>query len=137
MGEVHQFTDQHSRFKPGFAGDGELLDNLDEVLRAIEVLTEPFGLAMALQKISVSTAGHLDGSKGFSLPNLMKLALSLHASTDRERSQLMPINRRWPIAELLGFIKEFYESQTGNKKVLIQYTVIRGVNDSPEHAKDH
>ncbi len=119
-----------------FMGMGEPLDNVSEVLRAIDILTEPLGFAMAQRRISVSTAGHLEGLKALlsEKPNI-NIAFSLHASSDRERSQLMPINRKWPLGEVLHFIKEFYGNTTNKKrKVLIQYTLIHGVNDSMDHA---
>lgn len=119
-----------------FMGMGEPLDNVEAVKKCLRILCEPLGLNLALRKISVSTAGHLDGLKSLlqDFPQVA-LALSLHATTDRERSQLMPINRRWPIAEVLDYLRGFYRNQDGDRSVLIQYTVIHGVNDKPEQAQ--
>lgn len=119
-----------------FMGMGEPLDNIEAVKKSLRILCEPLGLNLALRKISVSTAGHLDGLKALlqDFPHVA-LALSLHATSDRERSQLMPINRRWPIAEVLAYLRSFYENQGSDRSVLIQYTVIKGVNDQPEHAE--
>ncbi|SMF14365.1 23S rRNA (adenine(2503)-C(2))-methyltransferase RlmN [Pseudobacteriovorax antillogorgiicola] len=116
-----------------FMGMGEPLDNVENVSRSLDILNDPLGLNLSLRRISVSTAGHLDGIKEIlRLQPKVTLALSLHASTERERSQLMPINRKWPITEVLAFLKKQY---AGTKKsILIQYTVIHGVNDSLEHA---
>ena len=66
----------------------------------------------------------------------VSLALSLHATGDRERSQLMPINRRWPIADILSFLRDFYAQKAPDRSLLVQYTVIRGVNDSARHAAE-
>ncbi|MCX6131417.1 MAG: 23S rRNA (adenine(2503)-C(2))-methyltransferase RlmN [Proteobacteria bacterium] len=118
-----------------FMGMGEPLDNIEAVSQALRILSEPMGLNFALRKISVSTAGHLDGMKILleRFPNV-SLALSLHAATDRERSQLMPINRRWPLASILGYLRSFYQESSSARSLLVQYTVIRGVNDKLEHA---
>ena len=117
-----------------FMGMGEPLDNVPAVSRALDILSDPYGLNLSLRRISVSTAGHLDGIREIlKLQPKVTLALSVHASSERERSQLMPINRRWPISEVLAYLKEQY---SGTKKsVLIQYTMIQGVNDSIEHAE--
>lgn len=119
-----------------FMGMGEPLDNVDAVSTAIAILTEQLGLAIGLRKISVSTAGHLDGLKVLlqRYPNV-SLALSLHATTDRERSQLMPINRRWPMREVLDYLRHHHAAHAVNRTILIQYTMIRGVNDSLDQAE--
>ncbi len=120
-----------------FMGMGEPLDNIEAVMQSLKILREPFGCHLALRKISVSTAGHLDGLKILlnEFPDVA-LALSLHAARDRERSQLMPINRRWPIAEVLAYLRSFYAQGLTDRSLLVQYTVIQGVNDSQEHALD-
>jgi 23S rRNA (adenine2503-C2)-methyltransferase len=121
-----------------FMGMGEPLDNLDAVKSALSIMIEPVGLHLAQRRISVSTAGHLDGIKGLleAYPQVA-LALSLHATNDRERSQLMPINRRWPIRSILDYLHEFYaQNPDEDRSLLVQYTVIRGVNDSPRHAQE-
>ncbi len=120
-----------------FMGMGEPLDNVIEVSRALHILSDPWGFHLALRKISVSTAGHRDGLVAIleEFPDL-SLALSLHATTERERSQLMPINRRWPIGELLDFLRAHYERTGTDRSLLVQYTVIRGVNDSERQARE-
>lgn len=116
-----------------FMGMGEPLDNVDHVSQAISILTDPFGFNLALRKISVSTAGHLDG-----LESLLKMipkvpiALSVHAAIDHERSRIMPINRRFPLEAVLNRLKDDPIQQ--EQGILIQYTLIDGVNDSDEHA---
>lgn len=119
-----------------FMGMGEPLDNVEALKRSLEILCVPIGPAFSLRKISVSTAGHLDGIKNLleAFPKV-SLALSLHATNNRERSQLMPINRRWPIAEVVDYLKSFYADRTDDRSVLIQYTVISGVNDTEEQAQ--
>lgn len=116
-----------------FMGMGEPLDNVENVSQAMDIMNDPYGLNIPLRRISVSTAGHLEGMKRLlQLQPKATLALSLHATTNGERSRLMPINRKWPIGDVLTYIKEKFHG-TG-RKVLIQYTVINGVNDSDQHA---
>lgn len=120
-----------------FMGMGEPLDNVPELVKGIDILTDPLGLAMAPRRISVSTAGHLDGLKALlrQRPSV-NIAFSLHATSETVRSQLMPINRRWPMTEVLAFIRDYYSRCLPKRKVLIQYTLINGVNDSLAHAKE-
>ena len=118
-----------------FMGMGEPLDNLEQVAVAIDIFSDPWAFNLAERKITISTAGHLDGLKKAMaiLPNV-SYALSLHATTEIERSKLMPINRRFPLAEVLDFLRT--ASKGYDKDFLIQYTVIDKVNDSKEHAEN-
>lgn len=116
-----------------FMGMGEPLDNVDAVAGAIEILTDPYGLSIGIRHIAVSTAGHLDGLKAL-LARVPKarIALSVHSVDEARRSKIMPINRRWPLASVLEFLKE---RQTGGLPgILLQYTMIKGVNDSLDEA---
>lgn len=117
-----------------FMGMGEPLDNVASVVQAIEILTDPYGLGLGLRHIGVSTAGHLDGLREL-LDRLPKarIALSVHSVDDARRSKIMPINRRWPLADVLTFLKE--RQAKGTPGVLLQYTMIKGVNDSLEEAE--
>ncbi len=118
-----------------FMGMGEPLDNLDALIPAVNILTDSLGTGLSLKRVAVSTAGHLDGLKAFlqAYPR-GAVAFSLHATTPSERSRLMPINRRWPMEDVLQFLGEHYKTHNRHGWLLVQYTVIRGVNDSSEHA---
>lgn len=117
-----------------FMGMGEPLDNVEEVVSAVNILSDPWGLGVALKKITISTAGHLEGLKKFSKFNLkLNLAFSIHGTTNLERSQLMPINRKWPLEEVLSWFDKY--TQKNSTYVFIQYTIIDNVNDSLDHAK--
>lgn len=118
-----------------FMGMGEPLDNLDALIPVVNILTDSLGIGLSLKRVAVSTAGHLDGLKAF-LEAYPKgaVAFSLHATTNSERSRLMPINRRWSMEDVLGFLGEHYKVHNRHGWLLMQYTVIRGVNDSFEHA---
>jgi len=115
-------------------GMGEPLDNVDAVTKSISILTNPFGMNLAKRRISVSTAGHLEG-----LESLLKahpdarLAVSIHSAFDSERSKIMPINRKWPLETLIEKIRTTPALQENG--VLLQYTLISGVNDSIDHAR--
>ncbi len=115
-----------------FMGMGEPLDNVDAVIKALRILTEPHGLSMARKRLSVSTAGHLDGMRQLfrEMPNV-SLALSLHATDDALRSRIMPINKRWPLAEVFAFLRQH---DWGKNSLLVQYTLISGINDQLKHA---
>ena len=114
-----------------YMGMGEPMDNLSAVMKSIDILTDSRGLAIGLAKISVSTAGHIDGMREISVkyPRL-PLAVSLHSPFDEQRTKLMPINKRYPLSNLVLLL----ESISVNHPVMIQYTLIKGVNDSLDHA---
>lgn len=116
-----------------FMGMGEPLDNVDAVARSIGIFSDPLGSNIALRKISVSTAGHLDGLKEITrlVPDV-RLAFSLHQADHVKRVRLMPISRQWPAEEIMGFMRE--RSKTHPFPLLVQYTVIHGVNDTDEDA---
>ncbi len=117
-----------------FMGMGEPLDNVDEIIRGVEILTDDYGFAFARRKITISTAGHLEGLKKLldRFPTI-SIAFSLHAASNQLRSRIMPINRRWSVEEVVQTIKAY--NQKTNRSVLIQYTLISKVNDGLEHAK--
>lgn len=117
-----------------FMGMGEPLDNADAVGKAITILTDPYGFNIAKRKISVSTAGHLDGLNRIlqTHPDI-RLAISVHSPFDKERSKIMPINKRWPLTSVIEKLKSL-DTHTENG-LLLQYTLIAGVNDSLEHAR--
>jgi len=122
-----------------FMGMGEPLDNLDNVLQAIRVLNEPNGLAIPLSQITLSTVGRIDGLRRLAalarvepLWRTLRIAVSLNAPTDALRATLMPVNRAMPLAELRQALCTYPLPPRG--LFLIEYVVIKGVNDAPEHA---
>ncbi len=119
-----------------FMGMGEPFDNYDNVLKAIDVISDQRGLNVARRRITVSTAGLAEGIRKFGSagPPLVKLAISLNASNDRVRSELMPVNRSLP----MGRLREMLMAYPLKKKYffLIAYVQIPGVNDRPEHAAE-
>jgi 23S rRNA (adenine2503-C2)-methyltransferase len=118
-----------------FMGMGEPLANYDETLRAIRLLTHPLGLRLGARRITVSTSGVVPAMRQLAKERLqVGLAVSLHAPEDELRSRLMPINRRWSIAEVMA-AADHYAEVTG-RRVSYEYTLMAGVNDSNELARD-
>ena len=118
-----------------FMGMGEPLDNVPAVSAAISILTDPYGLNMAMRRISVSTSGHLDGLNALIADHPdARLAISVHSPYENERTKIMPINRRWPLSTVIEALRNLPTQQKNG--VLLQYTLIRGVNDSVAHAHE-
>lgn len=115
-----------------FMGMGEPLDNFDNVSRAIEALIASWGFAWSPKRITLSTIGvlpklrqYLDGSK-------CHLAVSLHNPFPEERLQMMPVQKAWPLEEVLALIRKY--DFTGQRRVSFEYTMFGGFNDDKRHA---
>lgn len=131
MGDHHRWQDE--RFNLVFMGMGEPLANYGPVMEAIRILHDPRGLNLGARRITVSTSGVVPQIERMSEEGLpVGLAVSLHATTDELRTRLVPINRRWPLAELIPAARE-YGIKTG-RRVTLEYTLLAGVNDSEEDA---
>lgn len=116
-----------------FMGMGEPLFNYTEVMKAVHILNKDIGIAA--RHISISTCGIIDGIKKLmNEPMQLNLAISFHAPNNEIRSKLMPINKRDPIEVLLQVVREYLE-KTG-RKVMIEYLVIKNVNDSSDNARE-
>ena len=114
-------------------GIGEPLDNYDNVLTFLENITHKEGLNIGWRHISLSTCGIVPKIKELADMNTqLNLCISLHASDDETRSTIMPINRRYPISELISAAK-YYVSKT-NRRITFEYSLIAGVNDTEAHA---
>ena len=115
-------------------GIGEPLDNFDAVLRFLELVNSEEGLHIGMRHISLSTCGLVDKIRLLAEKDLqLTLSVSLHSPDDESRSRIMPINRRWNVAELLCACRDYYE-KTG-RRVSFEYTMIDGISDSPEQAE--
>ena len=113
-----------------FMGMGEPLYNLDAVSDAIEILADEEGAAISRRRITVSTSGVAPMLKPLGERTAAMLAISLHAVTDELRDQLVPLNRRYPIAELLAAVRA-YPGLSNARRVTFEYVMLKGVNDSP------
>jgi len=131
MGEFHGWRDD--RFNIVFMGMGEPLANLAAVVESIRILHDDHGLNLGARRVTVSTSGLVPQIRELTKLDLqVGLAVSLHATTDELRDELVPVNKRWPIRELLDAAREYGRSV--GRRVTLEYTLIGGVNDSPEDA---
>ena len=120
-----------------FMGMGEPLHNIDEVLKAVDILLDPRGLAFSRNKVTVSTSGLVPQMERFLSESEASLAVSLNATTDYIRNWIMPINRKYNLDSLLGLLRrEFPRTDLGRhqRQVFFEYIMLAGVNDSDEDA---
>ena len=103
-------------------------------MKALSIINDPFGLTIGARHISISTCGLIPGIERFSKQQLQyNLAISLHAPNDELRSKLMPINKAYPLKDLMKALKDY--SSLNNRRLTFEYLLIQGVNDQLEHAK--
>ena len=115
-------------------GIGEPLDNYDNVCRFLELVNSGEGMNVGMRHISLSTCGIMPRILELAESKLqLTLSVSLHAPDDETRSRIMPVNRRWPVDELLAACRTYFE-KTG-RRISFEYAMIRDVNDSPETAR--
>jgi len=114
-------------------GMGEPLHNFEPTMQALEILTDTRGLNIGPARVTVSTVGHVPGIRKLARhPKRYSLAVSLHGATDEEREALVPVNRKWPLAELMDACREYTEIK--GERVFVAWTLIGGVNDDVEQA---
>lgn len=118
-----------------YMGMGEPLHNYDATARSLRLLTHPTGIGLSTRKVTVSTSGLVPeiARLGEDFSGHIGLAISLHAADDAARSALMPINRKYPLAELLPALKAYPLPK--RRRITIEYTLVAGKNDSPEEAR--
>src|SRR3990170_3264861 len=115
-------------------GMGEPLSNYNNVVKAIEILNNPLGPAIGARRITLSTAGLVPGIKKLGEGNLnINLAISLNASTDEQRNLIMPVNKKYPLKNLLEACREFPLRK--GRMLSFEYVLLEGVNDSPDDAR--
>ena len=115
-------------------GMGEPLMNFDNVVRAMSVMRDDLGYGLANKRVTLSTAGLAPMIDRLGVESDVSLAVSLHAPFDELRSELMPINRKYPIAVLMDACVNYALRKKGDS-VTFEYTLMKGVNDQPEHAR--
>jgi len=118
-----------------FMGMGEPLYNLDSVAAAIDVVSDGEGISISRRRITVSTSGVAPQLKPLGERTEAMLAISLHAVTDELRDELVPLNRKYPIAELMDAIRA-YPGVSNARRVTFEYVMLKGVNDSPAEARE-
>lgn len=114
-----------------YMGMGEPMDNIDEVLKSIEILTSQYGLDWSHKRVTVSTIGVTIGLRKFLQNSKSRLAVSLHNPFDEERRKLMPMQKAFPISEVLEIIENDPYPQ---RRVSFEYIMFAGVNDTKRHA---
>lgn len=117
-----------------FMGMGEPLANYANVVRAVKVLLDDFGYGLSKRRVTVSTSGIVPAMYKLNDEVDYALAVSLHAPNDELRDILVPINRRYPISELMGACRD-YVKRKAHRHIYIEYVMLNGVNDKPEHAR--
>ncbi|MEO0068554.1 MAG: 23S rRNA (adenine(2503)-C(2))-methyltransferase RlmN [candidate division WOR-3 bacterium] len=115
-------------------GMGEPLLNLDEVLKAVKVINSNYGLRIGARRITISTAGIPEGILQIAqFPLQVRLAISLNATDDKTRSELMPVNKRYPLKTLLNAAREYVKIT--RRRLTFEYVLIQGVNNLPLDAQ--
>jgi 23S rRNA (adenine2503-C2)-methyltransferase len=117
-----------------FMGMGEPLYNLDNVAAAIDIISDNEGIAISRRRITVSTSGVVPQLHALGERTRSGLAISLHATNDALREKLVPLNRKYPLAELMAGIRA-YPGLSNTNRVTFEYVMLKGVNDSPAEAK--
>jgi 23S rRNA (adenine2503-C2)-methyltransferase len=117
-------------------GAGEPFLNFDALMKALEIMSDHAGLFIVPHRVTISTAGVVPRIRELAtIPNRPHLAISLAAPTDELRDELMPINKKWPLAELLAACKEFEQTLRSGEMFTFEYVMLDGVNDTDEHAR--
>ena len=146
IGQVWLAIDSYSAWQPGsrrvvtnvvMMGMGEPLLNFDNVVAAMSLMTDDLSYGLSKRKVTLSTSGVVPALDKLAEFSDVSLAISLHAPNDEIRSKIIPINKRYPIAELLASGQRYIDAQTDRKRVVtIEYTLLAGINDQPEHARE-
>ena len=123
--------ESHDLTNAVFMGMGEPLDNYENVMRAIEVLTSDWGFAWSPKRITLSSIGVMPNLKRYLDGSRCHLAISLHDPFTEERARLMPVEKAWSIADVVALIRQYDFS--GQRRVSFEYIMFSGLNDSKRH----
>ena len=115
---------------------GEPLLNFDAVLAAVNLMLDDLGFGISKRRVTISTAGVVPAIHQLAKVADVSLAVSLHAPTDALRDQLVPINRKYPLVELLDACRQYINGLGERRALTMEYTLIKGVNDSPSQARE-
>src|SRR5579883_1945143 len=135
LGEWPSAKDERQLTNIVLMGMGEPLYNYDNVAAALKIAMDPEGLAISRRKITLSTAGVVPMIARCGAELGVNLAISLHAVTDELRDRLVPLNRKYPIAELLAACRA-YPGSSNARRITFEYVMLAGVNDSPAEARE-
>ena len=115
-----------------FMGMGEPLDNWENVRKALEIITAPWGMAWSPKRVTVSTIGQMQHLPDFLAQSQCHLAISIHSPFDEERLQLMPVQKAYPIAEILELLRQ--QDWSHQRNLTFEYIIFKGLNDDTRHA---
>jgi 23S rRNA (adenine2503-C2)-methyltransferase len=140
-GQLLALPNRHLITNVVLMGMGEPFDNYDNLMSALKLISDPELLGIGPRKITVSTSGLVPRIRQFIMESKVCLAISLNAPNDEIRNEIMPINRAYPLDDLLGTLKELsspkIKKPAGSKfSITFEYILIRDLNDKPEHAKE-
>ena len=133
LNQVYALPERDSLTNIVFMGQGEPMDNLDNVLRATEILTADYGWAWSRKRITVSSVGVKNKLKRFLEESNCHIAISLHAPTHALRAELMPAERGMSIEEVVELLRGYDFSH--QRRLSFEYIVFSGINDTPAHAR--
>lgn len=114
-------------------GMGEPLLNFDNVVSAMNIMMDDFAYGLSKRRVTLSTSGVLPEMERLREVSPVALAVSLHAPTDELRNVLVPINKKYPLTQLMSLCKRYFKDEP-RRKVTFEYVMLKGVNDQPEHA---
>lgn len=134
LNQFRSLPEYHKLTNMVYMGMGEPLDNINEVLKSLDILTNEWGYGWSPTRITVSTIGLKSGIKEFLEKSRCHLAVSLHSPFDNERKKLMPIQRSNSLEEVLAIIRDF--DFNNQRRVSFEYILFRGLNDTPRHIKE-
>ena len=134
LNQIYSLPEREKLTNIVFMGQGEPMDNLDNVLRATEVLTAPYGYAWSPKRITVSSVGVKTKLKRFLDESECHVAISMHSPFHEQRMQLMPAERAMPIESVVELLRNYDFSH--QRRLSFEYIMFGGVNDSTEHAKE-
>lgn len=133
LNQIQSLPENGSLTNIVFMGMGEPLDNVDELFKVLEILTASYGYAWSPKRITVSTIGVMKSLKRFLEESECHLAVSLHSPYPAERLSLMPVEKAFPVHEVIGLLKEYDFSH--QRRVSFEYIVFKNLNDSLKHAE--
>lgn len=133
LNQLFSITEFESLTNVVFMGMGEPMDNLDAILAATQVLTADWGLGWSPKRITVSTVGIIPGLKRFLDESQCHLAVSLHNPVPQERMAIMPVQKAFPLNQVLSLLREY--DWSGQRRLSFEYTMFRGENDDLSHAQ--
>ena len=133
LNQIFSIPEYQSLTNVVYMGMGEPMDNLDNVLRSTEVLTSDWGLGWSPKRITVSSVGIIPGLRRFLNESQCHLAISLHNPFATERLAVMPMQKAYPIADIIALLQQY--DWSGQRRISFEYTMLRGINDDLRHAE--